>query len=181
MQGDTPGIIDSVLYTYDQDSNITSRTVSGSALTGTSASYKEEYAYNGENELTEFSRYDYSISTSSFSSLEAATQQTFNLDEVGNASSIVTDSTTQSRTTNLANEQTGIGSLTLTYDNNGNTITDDQGHTLVYNAWNQLVEVKSSSGALIEDYTYDVLGDDDRGWPGTDTNVYRPRRHDPSL
>ena len=89
----------------------------------------------------------------------------------------MTDSTTQSRTTNLANEQTGIGSLTLTYDNNGNTITDDQGHTLVYNAWNQLVEVKNSSGSLIESYTYDALGDritmtDPSGYGAVTTDQY---------
>lgn len=159
MAVSTPAIIDSVGYTFDQDSNVTAKTVSGGALTGTSASYKEEFAYDGENELTTFDRYDYSTSTSSYSTLEAATTQSFNLDEVGNASSVTTDTTTQSRTTNLDNELTGVGSLTLTYDNNGNTTTDDQGHTLVYNAWNELVKVKSSSGALIQSYSYDALGD----------------------
>ena len=50
------------------------------------------------------------------------------------------------------------GSLSYTYDANGNMTTDQNGDTLVYDAWNRLVEVKNSSGQIIAQYTYDARG-----------------------
>jgi RHS repeat-associated protein len=46
---------------------------------------------------------------------------------------------------------------TLSYDNNGNVTLDDQGHTLVYDAWNRLVEVKNG-GTTLMTYRYDGAG-----------------------
>ena len=40
---------------------------------------------------------------------------------------------------------------------NGNTTTDDQGHTLVYDAWNRLIAV-TNSGSVLALYTYDGMG-----------------------
>ena len=72
-------------------------------------------------------------------------------------SSVTTDGTTQDRTSNAQNQLTSVGSSTLTYDANGNTTTDDLGHTLVYDAWNRLVEVKDGS-TVLKTYAYDGLG-----------------------
>jgi len=36
--------------------------------------------------------------------------------------------------------------------------TDDHGNTLIYDAWNQLVQVKSQSGSILSTYSYDGLG-----------------------
>jgi len=52
----------------------------------------------------------------------------------------------------------GGGCDDLAYDANGNLTTDDQGRTLLYDAWNRLVEVKGADGYLLAAYTYDGLG-----------------------
>jgi RHS repeat-associated protein len=44
------------------------------------------------------------------------------------------------------------------YDANGNTVNDENGNTLVYNAWNQIVSVTNSAGVTIAGYSYDALG-----------------------
>ena len=67
--------------------------------------------------------------------------------------------TTQSETANAQNQITSIsGSATPTYDANGNMISDQNGNTYVYDAWNRLVEVKNAAGAVIAQYTYDARG-----------------------
>ncbi len=67
--------------------------------------------------------------------------------------------TTQTETANSQNQITSIsGSTTPTYDANGNMISDQSGNTLVYDAWNRLVEVKNASGTIIAQYTYNAMG-----------------------
>ncbi len=44
----------------------------------------------------------------------------------------------------------------MSYDANGNTTADDNGQTLIYDAWNRLVEVENGEG-LIMTYGYDAL------------------------
>jgi YD repeat-containing protein len=50
---------------------------------------------------------------------------------------------------------TAVGSTSLTFDNNGNTLTDDTGHTFTYDAWNRLMAATSASGTV--NFTYDAL------------------------
>ena len=69
-------------------------------------------------------------------------------DAAGNFSSVSNDGTAVGRTTNAQNETTAVGSASLSYDANGNTTADDQGHTLIYDAWNRLVAVKSGSTTI---------------------------------
>ena len=67
--------------------------------------------------------------------------------------------TTQTESANAQNQITSIsGSATPTYDANGNMISDQNGNTYVYDAWNRLVEVKNAAGAVIAQYTYDARG-----------------------
>jgi RHS repeat-associated protein len=66
---------------------------------------------------------------------------------------------------------TQVGTSNLTFDNNGNLTTDDQGHTLVYDAWNELVAVKSGSTTLVS-YQYDALGRRIVENPGTVHDLY---------
>ena len=62
-------------------------------------------------------------------------------------------------TANAQNEYTSVsGATTPTYDANGNMTTDSAGLKYVYNAWNQVVAVKNSSGTTLETYEYDGLG-----------------------
>src|SRR6266851_4494009 len=46
---------------------------------------------------------------------------------------------------------------TPTYDVNGNMTGDETGHTLIYDAWNRLVQVKNGP-TVLETYSYDALG-----------------------
>ena len=41
-----------------------------------------------------------------------------------------------------------VGSASLVFDKNGNMTTDEQGRTLIYDAWNRLVTVKNGSTTL---------------------------------
>ncbi len=66
--------------------------------------------------------------------------QSFTMNNIGDIQSVSSDGTTTNRTTNADNQITNIGSATISYDNNGNVTTDDKGNTLVYDAWNRLVE-----------------------------------------
>ncbi len=57
-----------------------------------------------------------------------------------------------------AEEFTG-GTTPLSYDNNGNTLSDQTGETYTYNAWNQLVTATPNNGTYHEEYyTYNADG-----------------------
>src|SRR5713226_1931865 len=101
--------------------------------------------YDNLNQLTAFARGTLSDTNSDGvpdTVVTASHSQSWSFDALGNWSSVTTDGTAQSRTHNQQNEVTAAGSATLAFDGNGNTTTDDAGRTLVYDAWNQLVQVK---------------------------------------
>jgi RHS repeat-associated protein len=83
--------------------------------------------------------------------------QSWSDDALGNWSSVTTNGTQQNRTHNQQNEATVVGGNNLTFDNNGNTTTNETGKTLIYDAWNRLVKVKSGSNTL-SSYQFDALG-----------------------
>jgi RHS repeat-associated protein len=66
---------------------------------------------------------------------------------------------------------TAVGSSNLAFDHNGDTTTDDQGHTLIYDAWNRLVAVKNG-GTTLDAYGYDALGQRVTENPGTLRDIY---------
>lgn len=49
----------------------------------------------------------------------------------------------QRRTRNRQNELTQLGATNLTFDNNSNVTTDQNGKTIIYDAWNRMVEQKT--------------------------------------
>jgi RHS repeat-associated protein len=87
----------------------------------------------------------------------ASTTESWSPDALGNFSSITLNGTQTNRTHNQQNEVTGVGSNTLVFDKNGNLTTDEQGRTLVYDAWNRLVAVKNA-GTTLASYTFDAVG-----------------------
>ena len=89
-----------------------------------------------------------------------AAYQSWNLDSQGNWSSSTTGGVTQTRTANAQNQITSITGTTGTpaYDSNGNMTTDQNGNKLVYDAWNRLISVSNSAGAVIAQYSYDARG-----------------------
>ena len=74
---------------------------------------------------------------------------TWSLDPLGNFSSTTTDGGSAVHNSfNKQNEETAAGACTLAFDSNGNMTTDDQGKTLVYDAWNRLVANKNGATTL---------------------------------
>lgn len=136
--------------------------------------------YDSLNRLTDFRRGTLSDSNSdgafdTVSTLNtlAGSQKNWNLDAVGNWNSETTDGTAVNRTHDLQNELTAVGSTNLTYDNAGSLTVDQDGHGLVYDAWNRLVTVKSTpSGSAIQEYTYDAAGHRISQDSGTLTDLY---------
>ena len=147
--------LDDLQYAYDNNGNVNSRT------DGVISADSESYTYDNLNRLSTFSRGT------------GTTTASWNLDALGNWTSSTSNGTTTGRTSNAQNQTTAVGTSALAYDANGNTTTDEQGRTLVYNAWNRLVAVKNSGGTTIASYTYDALGNritETHG--GTTTDLY---------
>ena len=142
-------VVDGYTYTYDRDSNPLSKGNS------TDTALNETYSYDGLNRLTDSTR-------------NGVAYQSWGLDALGNMGSVTTQGTTQSRTNNSQNQLTAVGTASLNYDDNGNTRVDEQGRTLVYDAWNRLVEAKNGTTSLIR-YAFDALG---RQVKAGSTNVY---------
>jgi RHS repeat-associated protein len=134
--------VDRVGYTYDRNSNRTART---NAL---DAAFSETYSYDGLNQLVDYARNGGGSGPQS---------QQWDLDALGNWSSLTSDGTPVSRTHNAQNELTQVGSSSLAYSPTGNLTTDAQGRTLAYDAWNRLVSVADTSGTEVARYGYDGL------------------------
>ncbi len=132
--------IDRYQYAYDRDSNVVTKTNS------LDSNFSESYSYSGLSQLTAVAR--------------GTNSQFFGVNAIGNITSITTNGTTLNHTVNSANQITTItGGTSLTYDANGNLLTDDQGEVLRYDGWNRLVSVASTTGTMIATYSYDGAGD----------------------
>ncbi len=133
--------VDGYTYTYDANGNVLSK---NNVL---DSAYSEIYIYDSLNRLTSVAR-------------GGAAYQSWNLDTQGNWSSFTSNGSTQTRTANAQNQITSISgtSATPTYDAAGNMVADQNGDTLIYDAWNRLVEVKNSAGQVIAQYTYNAQG-----------------------
>jgi RHS repeat-associated protein len=149
-------------YGYDRDSNALFR--NNLVNTNFGELYHASGAGNGYDNLNQVSGFLRGVLTASGGSgtpLDTISSpshtQTFTPDAVGNFSSITTDGTAVNRTHNQQNEVTGVGANTLAFDKNGNMTTDEQGRTLVYDAWNRLVAVKSG-GTTLASYKFDGTG-----------------------
>ena len=110
-------------------------------MNGVSANFSQLFSYDNLNRLTSYQR---GILNSGHTSITtdntlAGSSQSWNLNAVGNQTSVTTDGTAKDNTVDSQNQLTANGSSTLAYDKDGNTTTDENGDTDVYNAWNQLV------------------------------------------
>jgi RHS repeat-associated protein len=167
---------DRFAYGYDRDSNRLYRDNNVNSAFG--ELYHANGATNGYDnlgQLTAFARGTLSISSGNTvpdTISSPAHSQSWSLDALGNWNSVTTDGTTQTRTANQQNQITSIsGQTTPVYDADGNMTTDQTGKTLVFDAWNRLVQVKSGTTQL-EAYTYDPLGRRVTENPGTAKSLY---------
>lgn len=143
IEGSGGSATDIARYTYQFDRN-SSRTA---RLNQLDAAFSETYAFDGVDRLVDFARGGGGTGPQS---------QQWNLDALGNWTTITSDGTPESRTHNSQNELTGVGASSLAYDANGNMIQDEVGRQLQYNAWNRLVRV-SLSGDQVAAYQYNGL------------------------
>ena len=142
--------IDSFSYLYDADGNVLSR------QNNVISNQSELYSYDDLSRLSAFSRGTLSSGETSISSSTAS--QSWSLDALGNWDSSTDGTTTTTRTNDAQNHATQVGSATLNYDADGNTLIDQNGQDYVYDAWNRLAAAKNNSGTTIALYTYDPSG-----------------------
>ncbi len=157
---------DDFAYGYDRDNNVLLENnllnADESELyhVNSTATGDDNAAYDPLNRLVGFKRGALSSSGNNGSSPDtvasASTSQAWNLDAVGNQSSITTNGTATSNTTNSKNELSANGSNSLMFDNDGNTIADGSGKTYTFDSWNRLATAKDSAGAIIASYNYDA-------------------------
>jgi RHS repeat-associated protein len=158
-------------YGYDRDSNVLYRD------NLVNSSFGELYHANGSgngydqlNQLTNFARGTLNAGKDTISS--PTHSQSWAFDALGNWTTFTSDTSTQYRTANQQNEITSIsGQTTPGYDANGNTTTDQNGYTLIFDAWNRLVQVKNGQ-TVLETYGYDGLNRRITENPGTLRDLY---------
>jgi RHS repeat-associated protein len=158
-------------YGYDRDGNVL---YSNNLV---NSNFSELYHANGSgndydnlNQLTNFAR---GVLNSTNDTISSPTHsQSWGFDALGNWTSFTSDSTTQTRTANQQNEITSIsGQTTPTYDANGNMTGDQTGKTLIFDAWNRLVQYKNGATPL-ESYAYDARNRRITENPGTLRDLY---------
>src|SRR5205807_8064117 len=107
-------------YGYDQDGNRLYR--NNTVNTAFGELYHTSGAGNGYdnlNQATGFARGVLSASGSVLDTVASASRtQSWNLDAIGNWTSVTTNGTAQNRTHNAQNEDTAAGSQSLTFDHN---------------------------------------------------------------
>jgi RHS repeat-associated protein len=158
-------------YGYDRDGNVL---YSNNLV---NSNFSELYHANGAgndydnlNQLTNFARGTLNQTNDTISSPTHSI--TWGFDALGNWTSVNTDGSNQTRTGNQQNEITSIsGQTTPGYDANGNTTTDQNGKTLVYDAWNRLVAYKNGV-TVLQAYSFDALNRRITENPGTLRDLY---------
>jgi RHS repeat-associated protein len=148
-------------YGYDRNGN---RLYRENAL---DAAFSELYHANGPangydslDQLLEFRRGTLSDTNSDLipdTVTTASRSQVWTLDAQGNFTTLTSDGSPQNRTHNKQNQVTVVGGNNLTFDANGNLKTDETAKQFFFDAWNRLVEVKTSGGSTLVTYKYDVL------------------------
>jgi len=119
---------DRIQYGYDRDGNVLYQ---NNLIDPT---ISDLYTYDGLNRLTGYEQGELSSDHTSIPTPLVSLGYT--LDALGNQLTGIGGA----NTINDQNEMTGYGTTTrtnMTYDNNGNTLTDFQGLTYTYDAWNR--------------------------------------------
>jgi len=159
---------DDFQYGYDRDGNVLYK---NNALDGaeselyhanSTTTADDNAAYDPLNRLTGCERGTLSSSGNNGSALDTvaspSASQSWNLNAVGDQSSVTTNGATTTNSTNAKNELNTNGANSLTFDNNGNETTDENGQTTTYDAWNRGITVKNAAGTTIASYSYDPTG-----------------------
>ncbi len=165
-------------YAYDRDGNVLyERNRIASSMSelfhaNSSTSGDNNTAYDGLNRLVSFTRGNLSSSGNNGSSptpgyLDKITTTSsthiigVTLDANGNPEVITTTTTggasPEDNTFSTQNEETNYNGVTLSYDNNGNALNDQNSTTYTYDAWNRQVSAITTDYQK-ETYTFSALG-----------------------
>lgn len=152
-----------IKHGYDRASNRLWR--EDPVAAGNSKDFDELSTFDGVYRLKTFKRGNLNTNKDGIASGTLQFEQQWGFDPLGNWSSFKEDAAgdgtfelDQTRTVNKVNEITGTsgGSWAVpTHDRNGNSITSPQPnnptsiYTIVYDAWNRLVSISSTAGAVI--------------------------------
>jgi RHS repeat-associated protein len=135
-------------YVYDYEGNRLSQ------MNQVVSSNSETYGYDALNRLTNF---DVGVLSGGIIP-SPATAESYTLDPVGNWSTLVSNSVSQTRTHSAANELLTLNGSPLMYDANGN-LTNDGRYAYTYDVQNRVTTVtRDSDTALVGQYFYDALG-----------------------
>jgi YD repeat-containing protein len=118
------------------------------------------YTYDGLSQLATFQRGMLNASHTGLTGA-ASHSQVWTPDALGNFTQVQTDGQTQPpvQTYNQQNELTAIGTAALSYDNNGNLISDastSPTSTYSYDAWDRLVGASTPGGGVSRVHAYPV-------------------------
>ena len=155
---------DRFAYGYDADGN---RLYKQNLLDTTKSElYHGGSGYDMLNRLSSFARGTLNTAKNAMTTGAGTRSQSWNLDALGNWSSVTTDvdgdgsaaATTESRTHNAQNQIDTLSGLSESYDANGNfkgSPENTEGYT--YDAWNRLISFARGMDSRAE-YKYDALG-----------------------
>jgi len=139
------GTIDRLQYGYDADGDLPYE------KNIVSSGNSQLYTYDSLDRLTDFKRGTLASMNTSISS--PSVHDSWGLDALANWDTLTTGlggtTATNDYTLNSQNELTNDGINSITYDNDGNTLTSGSA-TFTYNAWNEMMSV---SGVVIGSYT----------------------------
>jgi RHS repeat-associated protein len=164
-------------YGYDLDGNVLYSADLANVLStdGNASTRGQLYSYDALNRLVTYEAGALASGDTSISGTPSA-NETWTLDNIGNMDSVTSDSTSTSRTINSRNQITGVGSSSLSYDGNGNTLTDSAGNTYTYDAWNRMAT--ATVGGVTYGYQYDAIGQriQEDNTSSTTTDLYYDNR-----
>jgi YD repeat-containing protein len=147
-------VTDRIQYGYDADGNV----LYANNLVNTDQS--NLYTYDGLNRLTSFQQGTLVSGDTSLSGT-AIWSDEYNFDALGNQLAVNGNWNEANSTYNAQNQLITYGqpgySTTLSYDNNGNTLTDENGYTYTYDAWNHMIAVKNGD-TTYETFAYNADG-----------------------
>jgi len=141
------GLLAGFSYTYDNEGN---RLYQSNQTTSADS---EGYIYDALYRLT---NYDVGVLSGGVIS-PSSLAESYYLDAVGNWTRFISNSVTQTRTHDPANEISSINSTTYTYDLNGNLL-DDGTYRYAYDVENRVTSItRESDSAVVGQYSYDAL------------------------
>jgi RHS repeat-associated protein len=129
---------DDFVYGYDRDGNRQYRD------NRVNSAFGELYSYDQLNQLTDFQRGTLNSTMTAITGTAAASQS-WATDIAGNFTSVTTNGSAETRSTNRQNELTAVGSNSLGYDANGN-LTQDISPTAVPTGWSEQAVNQTATG-----------------------------------